>query len=80
MTLFVGYSIAIPMGTIPLGEYPFGVISFKPKRRSEGSAHRPETITQTVLKVATDDDCEQPTVASIASHELLCFDTMSTSN
>jgi hypothetical protein len=68
------------MGTIPLGENPFGVISLKPKRRSEGSTLGPETITQVVLKVATDDDCEQPTVASIASHELLCFDMLSTSN
>ena len=67
------------MGTIPLGEFPLGNI-IHPKWRSEGSARRPETITQTVLKVATDDDCEQPTVASIASHELLCFDTISTSN
>lgn len=69
------------MGTIPLGEYPFGVISFKPKRRSEGSTFGPENHhSYEVLEVATDDDCEQSTVASIASHELLCFDTLSTSN
>ena len=33
-----------------------------------------------LMKVATGDDCEQPTEARIASHELLCFDTLSTSN
>ena len=69
-----------PYGDDPLGGNPFGVTSSKPKRRSEGSAFRPETITQTVLEVATDDDCERSTVASIASHELLCFDMTSTSN
>lgn len=69
------------MGTIPLGENPFGVISIKPKRRSEGSTSGPENHhSYDVLEVATDDDCEQSTVASIASHELLCFDTLSTSN
>ena len=31
-------------------------------------------------EVATDDDCEQSTVASLARHELLCIDTLSTSN
>ena len=69
------------MGTIPLGENPFGVISIKPKRRSDGSTFGPENHHSCdVLEVATDDDCEQSTVASLARHELLCIDTLSTSN
>ena len=47
---------------------------------SDGLGSESATLAPTVLKVATDDDFEQLTVASIASHELLCFDTLSTSN